>query len=359
MSSPEAAVEPTVTPSRLARTMRWVVVVLGIIVFLYPMFDGRGFVLSLGANTLINATLGLSLILAYGMGGMISLAQVGFGALAAYIVVIGQQNGYNFIVLMLVAIAACILVATLLGWPVVRLGGVYFLTATFAFTELLRLISLNWTSVTGGSVGPVIEFDGLTRLPGAGWLGGFMKPEAGDYVVSCVLFGAGALAVWLYGRSRSGRNLMSLRDNERIATAMGMNAVKERVIAFALSAAIAAVAGVYLAYYNGIIDPMSMNLLHSIDVLIIVIVGGLYSIKGALVGAIVVTVVPEILQISLEYRPILFGLLLIVFAVKLRLGIVGELRRLRRRLESRGSRRRDSSAPDEDRSTADQSETGT
>ena len=323
--------------SNSERAVRWVTVLLFFLAFLYPMMDGRGFVLSLGANTLINATLALSLTIAYGYGGMISLAQVGFGALAAYLVVLGQQQGLNLILLFVLSALLCAAVATLLGLPVVRLSGVYFLTATFAFTELLRLLALNWTSVTGGSLGPVIQYEGLTRLPGAEWMGSFMKPEAGDYVVSCLLFGGGSLFVWLYARSRSGRNLMSLRDNEDVATALGVNAVRERVVAFALSAMIAAVSGVYLAYYNGIIDPMAMSMHNSIDILIIAIVGGLYAIRGALVGAVVVTVVPEILQISLELRPILFGLLLIIFAVKLRLGIVGELGRLRRRLQRRRS----------------------
>lgn len=333
---------PTETTSganhlRSAPLLRYVGIVLAAVVVVAPLIDGRGFFLSVGAHTLINAVLALSLTLVYGMGGLISLAQVGFGAVAAYLVILGTEQGYSFGLALVVAVAVAVVLSLILGLPVVRLSGVYFLTATFAFTELLRLVALNWTSVTGGQIGPLVTYDDLTRLPGASLLSG-VEPDAADYIVAVVLFLVVAAVVWAYRQSRSGRNLMSLRDNETLATALGIRAVRERLMAFALGAAIAALGGVYLAYFNGIVDPTALSITRSIDVLIIAIIGGVYSIRGALVGSIVVTVIPELLQISVSLRPILYGALLVLFATRLRLGIVGELQRLARRLSARRSR---------------------
>ncbi|MFI0370153.1 branched-chain amino acid ABC transporter permease [Actinomadura sp. 1N219] len=304
-----------------------------------PASDGSGFLVSVATLTAINAVFALSLTLVYGMGGMISLAQVGFGAVAAYLVVLGtQKEGYPFVPVLLVALAAVVVLALVLGLPVTRLSGIYFLTATFAFTEVLRLVAVNWTPVTGGQIGTVIEYEGLTRLPGAAAFGTFLSPDLADYMAALVLLALTVWVVWSYRQSRSGRNLMSLRDNERLATALGVRAVPERLMAFAVSAVIAALGGVFLAYYNGIADSTSMNVTQSIDLLIIVIVGGVQSIRGAVVGAVVVTVVPELLQLSVDLRPILYGLLLIAFATRLRLGIVGELQRLWRARSSAGPR---------------------
>lgn len=330
--------------SRASSVLRYAGIALALAVVAAPLVDGRGFFLSVGAHTLINAVMALSLTLVYGMGGLISLAQVGFGAVAAYLVILGTEQGYSFGLVLIVAVVVAVALALLLGLPVVRLSGVYFLTATFAFTELLRLVALNWTSVTGGQIGPLVTYDDLTRLPGAALLSGFAEPDAADYIVAVILFAVVAAIVWAYRQSRSGRNLMSLRDNETLATALGIRAVRERLMAFALGAAIAALGGVYLAYFNGIVDPTALSIARSIDVLIIVIIGGVYSIRGALVGSIVVTVIPELLQISVSLRPILYGALLVLFATRLRLGIVGELQRLIRRLSAR--RRRMARQPD-------------
>lgn len=319
------------------RPPRWLAVGCAVLLVIAPVADDSRYLVSVATLTAINAVLALSLTLVYGLGGMISLAQVGFGAVAAYLVVLSTKAGSPFVPTLLAALLAVALLALVLGLPVVRLSGIYFLTATFAFTELLRLVALNWTTVTGGQIGPIIQYTDLTRLPGAS-LFGFLPPDVADYAIALVLLLATAGVVWCYRQSRSGRNLRSLRDNEALATALGINAVPERLAAFALGAVIAGLGGVYLAYYNGIVDPTSMSIGASVDLLIIVIVGGIYSIRGAVVGAVVVTMVPELLRISVDLRPILYGLLLVVFATRLRLGVVGELRRLAQAARQRRAR---------------------
>lgn len=326
----ERQTRDAVPDSRGKTVVRLSGIAFAVLAALVPLVDGDGFLLSVGAHTLLNAVMALSLTLVYGMGGLISLAQVGFGTAAAYVVVLGTEGGYPFLLTVVAALAVVVLLALLLGLPVVRLSGIYFLTATFAFTEILRLVALNWTSVTGGEIGTVVSYDGLTQLPGASVFASFLQPELADYLIALLLFATAGAVIWCYRNSRQGRNLMALRDNESLAVALGVRAVRERLGGFVLGAVVAAFGGIYLAHFNGIVDPTSMEVLHSVYLLIIVLVGGIHSIRGALVGAVVVTVVPELLQISVDYRPILYGALLIVFATRLQLGIVGELRKLSR-----------------------------
>jgi branched-chain amino acid transport system permease protein len=123
--------------------------------------------------------------------------------------------------------------------------------------------------------------------------------------------------------SSTGRALLALRDDEIAAESMGLNVARYKVVAFVISSFFAGIAGGLFAHYQGFIDPQSFNFSRSVDVVIMVVVGGMGSLTGALVGAIIVTVLPELLRVFNEYRMVIFPLLLILVMLLRPMGLLG------------------------------------
>ncbi|HEX2049513.1 MAG TPA: branched-chain amino acid ABC transporter permease [Actinomycetota bacterium] len=319
----------------------------------FPLVVGDPFWLSVGTLTMLAALGAVGMVVILGYGGYVALGQVAFGGVAAYATTILQERaGIPLALAVVVATAGAMAVAALTGVALLRLRGIYFAAATFALAELARLVALNWTPVTNGQIGMVVPAEGRARLPGATVLEGVLIPAAADYYVALASFAAAAAVTVVYGRSRDGRALVALRDNERVAQTAGIRPTATRVGAFVLAAALAAVWGVMVARFNGLVDPQSMGVERTVLLLTIAIVGGARSVLGALVGAAVVTVVPEVLQVAVAYRPLLYGALLVVFATRAPEGVAGWVERAVRRRRARAAPVAAAAAPARERGAA-------
>jgi len=254
------------------------------------------FLLSYG--NLVNLCL-LNIFLAYGVWlalsvNMFTLGTGGFMALGAYSsVFLTMHGGWPFSVAVLVGGLLAALAALAIATPVLRLRGDYFMLATFAFTEVVRIIALNWDSVTGGAVG-IVGIPQLTQT----W--------------QLAVLAAGALYfAYAVRGSYLGRAIAAIREDDVMSQAMGINVLGYRLSLFVSSAFVGGIAGAMAAHLNFFIGPSDFGLLRSIDALSYPILGGFDALLGPLVGAILTTILPELLRFSNQWREILMGLLVI------------------------------------------------
>ncbi len=274
------------------------------------------------ANTiLIFAMLALGLQLVLGFGGILQLGYAGFFGLGAYTsALLTTRLGYPF----LVGIAAAIAVATLGGAimsPIIRLRDVYFAMASFVFGLMLELIFNQWSSVTNGPIG----FRGIPAPSIFGFA--FQRPEHYYYL----LLGA-VLAVYLLLfrllHSPFGTALQAMRESEVACKTSGVNTAAIKVQLILISSAIAGAAGSLLAHMNGFISPPSFGWAQSVTVLMMVVVGGVRSLPGALLGAAAIRLVLENTSVLGRQSNIVFGIALILFMAFLSNGLAGLFRQI-------------------------------
>ena len=272
----------------------------------------------------INCLLALGLNLVIGVAGQLNAGQAGFYAVGAYVAgVLGVRFGVPFWVNVLVAAVAAGVLAVAIG-PVLRLRGVFLAVATLAFGEIVRIVINNWVPVTNGPNGiPGIAFPAL---------GGFRFDNDQRYYY---LIAAWVLVCYVViarmEDSRIGRAMKAVRDNQEAAEAMGVHAIRYKIMAFGVAGAFAGVAGALLAHLQTYISPENFTFLTSIDIIFMVVLGGLGSVPGSIVGAVVVTVGPEYLRVLKDYRLIVYSLIVLAVLVWLPGGLWGGLQSLRRR----------------------------
>jgi len=269
--------------------------------------------------------LGLSLNLLMGYGGLFSLAQAAFYGVGAYISALMMINlGMNFFLTLPFAILGCMLLALIVALPSLRLKGDYFMLATLSFQTLVFTILYNWIPVTRGPYG-------IPGIPSP-VLFGFKISEVWQFFLLGLVFTAAAVYIFkkLY-HSPYGRALKAIRDNELLAVSLGKNTTQFKVTAFVISGGIAALAGALFAAYVSYIDPTSFTLDESIFIVTIIVVGGTGNLKGPIIGAFIILIIPEILRflhipdtIAPNIRQIIYGAL-IVLMMRLRpQGILGD-----------------------------------
>lgn len=273
----------------------------------------------------INCLLALGLNLVIGVAGQLDAGQAGFFAVGAYSAgILGVRFGVPFWVTVLVAAAASGVLALAIG-PVLRLRGVFLAVATLAFGEIVRIVINSWVPVTNGPNGiPGIAFPSLGRFR--------FDTDLRYYylVLSWVLVCSAAIA--RMADSRVGRAMAAVRDNQDAAEVMGVHAIRYKIMAFGVAGAFAGVAGALLAHLQTYISPENFTFLTSIDIIFMIVLGGLGSVPGSIVGAIVVTVGPEWLRFLKDYRIIVYALIILSVLVFAPQGLYGLFDRLRRRL---------------------------
>jgi branched-chain amino acid transport system permease protein len=272
--------------------------------------------------------MGLGLNIVVGYAGLLDLGYVAFFAFGAYtmgiLTSIGPlgRSGLNFWEAIPFAVLAGVLWGLVLGFPVLRMRGDYLAIVTLGFGEIIRILALsNWLAPLEGGA------QGVLHIPQPKLFGFvFDSPESMYYLV---ILGA-ALAVFVTIRlrnSRLGRQWMAMREDEDVAEAMGINLVQTKLLAFAIGAAFSALAGAIFAARLGNIFPHSFNILISINALALIIVGGMGSIPGVIVGALILVGLPEMLREFADYRLLMYGILLIVMMLVKPEGFVPEARR--------------------------------
>ena len=304
---------------------------------LVPGFSVSPYFLQVVSLAGINIILAVSLNLINGFTGQFSIGHAGFMAIGAYVsayvtAAFGDRirgavgmlpPAFQNSVLLLIAFgiaAACAAVAGfLVGVPSLRLRGDYLAIVTLGFGEIIRVFILNIDAV-GGARG----FSGIPRLANFAWI--YLFAGATILVVSRIV------------RSSFGRTLVAIREDEIAAEAMGVNTTRAKVISFVVSSAMAGVAGGLFAHYLMYVHTNSFTFIKSFEIIIMIVIGGLGSITGSVLGAVLYIVLTEGLRQFAQYRMVLFSLLLIVIMIVRPQGILGhrELRSFfarRRRVE--------------------------
>jgi branched-chain amino acid transport system permease protein len=257
--------------------------------------------------------MGLGLNIVVGYAGLLDLGYVAFFAFGAYTMGILTSTGplgvgnFNFWTALPIAVIVGVVWGYVLGFPVLRMRGDYLAIVTLGFGEIIRILATsNWLAPFEG--GP----QGVLHIPNPEFFGIVMnQPQQMYYIVV-----AGSLLIAFVTirlrDSRLGRQWMAMREDEDVAEAMGINLVQTKLLAFGIGAAFSALAGAVFAARVGNIFPHSFNLLISINALSLIIVGGMGSIPGVVVGALILVGLPELLREFTEYRLLMYGILLIL-----------------------------------------------
>jgi branched-chain amino acid transport system permease protein len=279
----------------------------------------------------IYSIVGLGLMLLVGFTGQISLGHAAFLAIGAYTEALMQARGVPFFVSLPCAALLSAAMGWVLGLPALRLKGIYLAIATLAFNVIVEEVLARWESLTNGNSGlnlKPIELFGM-KLDG----------DAGFYYLCLGLAVLSILAVLNLLRSPTGRAFVAIRDSEISASCMGVNLATYKTMSFALSAALAGIAGALYAHKVTFISPEQFTLLQSIELVTIVILGGVGFVHGAVLGAAFLIVLPQLISLAKDYLPadvagtglqsVVFGLVLIVIIIFEPLGLYGRWLKLR------------------------------
>lgn len=262
------------------------------------------------------AVIGLNLLM--GFAGQVSLGHAGFFGLGAYAVaVLPAQFGLHPLLAVVAGAAICGGIAFLVGRPILKLKGHYLAVATLGFGILIAMAISNEAWLTGGPDGMPVS-----RLTLFGW-----RARGADtwYWITGGLLVVGAWIAVNLVASPTGRALRALHDSEVAARVAGIDVARYKVKVFVISAVYASVAGSALALVNGFITPETADFMHSIELVTMVVLGGMGSVLGSIVGAAILIVLPQVLTAFHEYEHLLLGLMMMVIMIVLRSGIVPSL----------------------------------
>ena len=290
---------------------------LGILLLLLPVLVGSA-ISDVLTNIGLYILMGLGLNVAVGLAGLFDLGYVTNFAVGAYIMGVLTTTGalgiesklgvsvFNFWLVLPVSLLVAMFTGFILALPVLRMRGDYLAIATLGFGEIIRLLALSdWLKPFIGGA------QGVLFIPPPNLLGiDLIGPQRLYYII----LGACLLAVFVSSRlnnSRIGRQWMAIREDEDVASAMGINTARSKLLAFTISAATGGLAGAIFAAKLGTIFPSSFNLLVSVNVLSLIIIGGLGSLPGILVGALFLIGLPELLREFDEFRLLLYGTLMV------------------------------------------------
>jgi branched-chain amino acid transport system permease protein len=272
----------------------------------------------------IHSLIAVGLCLLMGLAGQISLGHAAFYGMGAYTSgILSTRAGWNPWLALPVAIAITCVTAYLIGVPTLRLKGHYLAMATLGFGMIVHIVMKEFSSITGGN-------SGLTGIPPLALGGVVLDGEQQFYWVAA----AAVVGVLLFSsnvaHSRAGRALRAVHGSESAAAVSGVDIAGYKVKVFVLSACFAALAGFLYAHYVGFISPQPFDFKFSVELVVMVVLGGAESVWGGLLGAALITLLGEVLRQLGDYDVIVFGTILMAVVVFMPTGIAGPLSRLRR-----------------------------
>jgi branched-chain amino acid transport system permease protein len=269
----------------------------------------------------ISAIAVVGLNFAFGAAGLISLGHAAFVGMGAYgDAILTTRWGFSPWFAMPDAIVLTTLFAAAIGYSLLRLKGHYLALATLGLNVSFYIVSANWVDLTGGT-------NGISGIPEIAFAHHAISGERGFLWCGLIVLALVAALANAIQASRYGRAMVAVRDDETAAAMTGINVTGVKVSAFALSGACAAIAGCLFASHVGFVAPEDFNFAHSITYLAMLIVGGEGTVMGAIVGAVLLTFLPEWLRFLGEAYLAFFGLMMLAILIFLPSGIVGIARR--------------------------------
>ena len=284
---------------------------------------GQSYPFRLAELSLIFVLLSCSLNLAAGTAGLVSLGHAAFYALGAYTAaLVAQWTGCGLELSLPAAGAVTGLIAAAVGLSLTRLERIFFTVASLSVGAIIGVVILNWDALTRGPMG-------LRGVPAPRLFGLDLSSRLGTYYVIALVTLLCLWAIQLLTLSHWGGALRALREDEQSAGAMGMHVRRLKISAFGISAGFAGVAGALLAHSTGYISPDMFGLDQSILILTMVVVGGLGSVPGAALGAVLLILLPELARGAGHFRMVLVGVVLFATIVLRPGGMLGEAATLR------------------------------
>lgn len=309
------------------RSPRFVMISLTILaIALVPVMFPKAFLVTLLIFVGIYVVVCTGLSLIFGFAGQLSLTQAAFYGIGAYAsALITTRLAMPYWVGLTAAAVLPGVVALVIGVPILRLRHFYLAMATLAFSEIMAVMFIQEIDITGGPTG-------ITHVPSPSLFGfTFDTPERYFYLVWVI-----ALGVVLFSHnlieSRFGRALRAISDNELAAGAMGVNVTAMKSLMFVLSAVFAGVGGSLYAHFVSFVNPDPFAVSLSVLLVIMVAVGGVKSLWGAVLGAIFITVLPSFLGVYKQYSMLVYGLILVLSLMFMPAGIAGVVGSIVRRL---------------------------
>jgi branched-chain amino acid transport system permease protein len=270
------------------------------------------------AGIYIVLALGLNIVV--GLAGLLDLGYVSFYAVGAYLyALLSTRLGVSFWLGLPLGGLAAAAFGVVLGVITLRLRGDYLAIVTLGFIQIVHLVLNNWDSVTNGPNGILnIGRPAIGRFV-------FSQPIHFYYLILAIDL-ITIFAVWRLSRSRIGRAWMAIREDETAAETMGMDTMRLKILAFALGATWAGIAGVFFAGKFAFVSPESFTFFESVIVLSMVVLGGLGSIPGVILGALIIVILPELLRGFQGYRMLFFGAALVGMMIFRPQGLLGGVR---------------------------------
>lgn len=297
------------TKKLLTHPWLWLGLIISIIlVFLAILLTQNTYYLHVLGTIAVTVLVGVGLNILTGLSGQVSLGHAGFFAIGAYgSSLLMTKLHWNFWLATVVAVIISAVTGLVLAAPALRVSGPYLAMVTVAFGIIVERILVEWVDLTGG-------FGGIFNIPQPRLFNWFNLPLAIQNVV-LLAWSAAILALLSFAALKNhdwGRAWQAVRDDEIAASTVGLNVLRIRLVAFAVSAAFTGLGGVFFASIVGFISPSSFTFNQSILFLLVAILGGLGTVAGSVVGAIALVVLPELVNNFAEYQLLVFGILLLL-----------------------------------------------
>ncbi|PXV85930.1 amino acid/amide ABC transporter membrane protein 2 (HAAT family) [Lachnotalea glycerini] len=278
-----------------------------VLLLIFPHLLTNQYILTIVVKVGIYIILALGLNILTGYVGLVSLGHAGFVAIGAYTAsLLATRLGLGFFLSMLCGMICAGIAGILLGLPTLRLSGTYLSIVTLGFGEIIKTIAMNWDSVTNGTLG-------VKNIPSPSIFGLKLTiANGGFYYLMLVMLLIVTLFCYVTYKSRTGRAFLAIKTDEMAGIMMGINVTYYKVLAFVLSACICASAGALYASLIGYIDPNTFTFDVSTMILSIVILGGMGTIRGMFIGSIILITFPELSRSLMDYRFVVYGLILVL-----------------------------------------------
>jgi branched-chain amino acid transport system permease protein len=294
-------------------------IIAGAFPFIFSMYQTN-----IMTTALMYIVLGLGLNIVVGLAGLLDLGYVAFYAVGAYsYALLNHHFGLGFWSVLPIGAVLGFIFGILLGFPVLRLRGDYLAIVTLGFGEIIRLVLENWNEF---SFGP----SGIANIDRPGFFGIHFSLQSASIYLYFLMIGLVIFTILVVNRlqnSRIGRAWIALREDETACQAMGIDKTRTKLRAFALGATWAGMVGVIFAAKTTFINPASFTFLESAMILSIVVLGGMGSISGIIIGALILILLPEYLRAFSDYRMLLFGAIMVIMMVFRPQGIIANIRR--------------------------------
>lgn len=282
-------------------------IISAILLLVFPKVITNQYIITIAVKIGIYIMLALGLNVLVGYTGLVSLGHAGFVAVGAYTSsLLATKFGLSFFLSVIVGMIVAGLAGLLLGLPTLRLSGTYLSIVTLGFGEIIKTVAMNWDPVTNGTLG-------VKNIPRPIFFGIKLTiANHGLYYLMLVMLLVITIFCYTVYKSRTGRAFLAIKTDEMAGIMMGINVTYYKVLAFVLSAVICASAGALYATLIGYIDPNTFTFDVSTLILSIVILGGMGTIRGMFLGAIILISFPEVSRALMDYRFVVYGLILVL-----------------------------------------------